>query len=136
MAFMEWNDRLTTGIAAIDGDHRKLLAMINALYDAIGAGAGREAVGAILEGLVDYTRFHFGREESFFTRTQYPGREQHTQEHDRMVAWVQDVQARFAEGTAVAPSLEVMTYLKDWLFDHILGSDQRYAQHLTANGVG
>ena len=64
MAFMVWNDRLMTGIAAIDSDHKKLVGMVNALYEAIQAGKGREEVQGVLAGLGDYTRVHFGREEA------------------------------------------------------------------------
>ncbi|HEY1808798.1 MAG TPA: bacteriohemerythrin [Acidobacteriaceae bacterium] len=135
MAFMVWNDRLMTGIAAIDNDHQKLVGMVNALYEAIQAGNGREEVQQVLDDLVDYTRFHFGREEALFTHTRYAGQRQHKAEHDGMVVWVEGIRKRVEEGTAVAPSLEVMNHLKDWLFDHILGSDQRYVEHLMAAGV-
>lgn len=135
MAFMVWNDRLMTGIAAIDGDHRKLVDMVNELYEAIREGKGHDAVHRVLDRLVEYTRFHFGREEALFARTGYPGQQQHKAEHDGMVAWVAGVQAHCADGTAAGPSLEVMNYLKDWLFDHILGSDQQYVAHLRATGV-
>jgi hemerythrin len=135
MAFMVWNDRLMTGIAAIDGDHRKLVAMINELYEAILAGSSEEALHQILDRLVDYTCFHFSREEAFFTQVHYPEEQQHRAEHTRMVEWVKGIHAQVKEGTAIAPSLEVMNYLKDWLFDHILGSDQRYVACLRAAGV-
>ena len=52
-----------------------------------------------------------------------------------MVVWVEGIRKRVEEGKAVAPSLEVVNHLKDWLFEHILGSDQRYVEHLTAAGV-
>ena len=135
MAFMVWNDRLMTGIAAIDGDHRKLVDMINELYEAIREGRGHDAVHRVLDRLVEYTRFHFGREEALLNRTGYPGLHRHKAQHDGMVAWVAGVQANCADRTAAGPSLEVMNYLKDWLFDHILGSDQHYVAHLRATGV-
>ncbi|MGA7522474.1 MAG: bacteriohemerythrin [Acidobacteriaceae bacterium] len=135
MAFMVWNDRLMTGIAAVDSDHRRLVAMINELYEAIRAGSNEDGVRRVLNSLVEYTRFHFGREEALFAQTRYAERQQHKAEHDAMVAWVEEIRAKVEEGTAKAASLEMIVRLKDWLFDHILGTDQRYVAHLTAAGV-
>ncbi len=135
MAFMVWNDRLMTGIAAIDGDHKKLVDMINELYEAIRTGSSEDALCRVLDRLVEYTRFHFRREEAFFTQVHYPEEQQHKAEHARMVEWVEGIHAQVKDGTAIAPSLEVMNRLKDWLFDHILGSDQRYVACLRAAGV-
>lgn len=135
MAFMVWNDRLMTGIGAVDGDHRKLVRMINSLYDAIQAGESHAQLQELLKELTDYTRVHFAREERLFEATNYPGAAKHKAEHSAMVAWVEGIRAQVDEGTAVAPSLEVMTRLKDWLFDHILGSDRRYVAHMAAAGV-
>jgi hemerythrin-like metal-binding protein len=135
MAFMVWNDRLMTGIAVIDGDHKRLVGMINELYEGIGAGASEDLVHLTLNRLVEYTRFHFGREEELLARAHYAEQPQHHAEHAAMVERVEGIQAQIEQGTAIAPSLEVMNYLKDWLFDHILGTDQRYVPHLTAAGI-
>lgn len=135
MAFMAWNDRLMTGIEAIDRDHRRLVAMINELYDAIRGAEGQPELSGMLDRLVDYTRVHFAREERLFVTTGYPLAAQHKAEHDGMVAWVTDMQQRYEAGTATAPSLQLMNALKDWLFDHILGSDQRYVKHMMASGL-
>lgn len=135
MAFMVWNDRLMTGIAVIDSDHQRLVAMINDLYDAIQAGRSHAQIQGLLGNLTEYTRVHFAREERLFAATSYAEAAEHKAEHDGMVCWVEEILAQVEKATAVAPSLEVMNYLKDWLFDHILGSDQRYVPHLTAAGV-
>jgi len=71
MPFMVWNDQLSVSIEAIDTDHKQLVAILNELYDAIHAGHGREAVTEIIERLVDYTRYHFAREEELFSSTGY-----------------------------------------------------------------
>lgn len=135
MAFMVWNDRLMTGIAAIDSDHRRLVRMINDLYDAIGAGEGQGRFPGLLARLMEYTQMHFAREERLFAATDYADRGPHKAEHAQMVAWLEGMAAKHQERSETALSLEMMTYLKDWLFDHILGSDQRYVAHLRAAGV-
>jgi hemerythrin len=41
MPLMQWNDKLSTGVATVDADHKKLVAMVNELYDGVVAGTAR-----------------------------------------------------------------------------------------------
>ena len=41
MSLIEWNDEFNLGIEEVDGEHRALVALINALHDAMSAGARR-----------------------------------------------------------------------------------------------
>jgi len=119
----------------LDEDHKRLVGMVNELFDAMQAGHGREALGRILDGLVQYTKMHFAREESFFTKTSYPVGAAHKQEHDALTRQVLEVQQKYAAGSNAALSLEVMQFLKNWLVQHIQGSDQKYRAHLNAAGI-
>jgi hemerythrin len=134
MTFMTWNDKLSVGVAKIDEDHKILVGLLNELFEGFGAGHGKEVLGGILVELADYTVYHTALEESFFIQTGYPDAAAHQIEHVAMAAWVADVRRQFNDGTLAAPTLEVMNYLKDWLFDHILGSDQKFALYLQATG--
>ena len=135
MSFMTWNDKLSVGVEAVDEDHKKLVAMINELYDGIIAGEGKEVVGDILDRLVHYTSFHFAREEALFAQTGYSEAAAHKAEHDEMVEWALQAALDFHENALSAPSLKVMNRLKDWLFDHINGTDKRFGPHLNAAGI-
>ena len=135
MPFMVWNDRVSIGVKAIDADHKKMVEMINELYDAILAGRGRKKVGSLLDRLVEYTKYHFAREEELLARTGYLDAAEHKRQHDEMAEWMKTAWRRYRSSTATAPSLEVMSYLKDWLFDHVLGSDQKFAPHMKAHHI-
>jgi hemerythrin len=135
MPFITWNDKLSTDIEEIDSDHKKIVGMINDLYDGIAAGHGKEVIAGVLETLVSYTRFHFAHEERLFAMTSYADAEAHKVEHEQMTAWVIKTKQAFDSEALPAPSLQVMVYLKDWLFEHIMGSDQKYAPHLKAMGI-
>lgn len=132
---MSWNDKLSVGIEEIDGDHKKMVEMINSLYDGITVGCGKEVVGRILDDLVAYTQRHFAREKQLFAMTAYSDADEHEKEHNKMAEWVLKTQAEFNSGTLAAPSLEVMNHLKDWLFEHILTADQHYASYMKVMGV-
>jgi hemerythrin len=132
---MIWNDKLSVGVEVIDEDHKKLIAMINEMYDAILAGMGKKVVGDILDRLVHYTSFHFAREEALFAQTGYSDAAAHKAEHDAMAKWAIQAELDFHQGTLPAPSLEVINRLKDWLFEHINGTDKLYGPHLNAAGI-
>ena len=92
-------------------------------------------LGHILDELVKYTKFHFGREEEMFARTAYPAAGPHKQQHEALTRQVLDVKQKYASGAAATLSLDVMHFLRDWLIKHIQGSDQSYRTHLNAKGI-
>jgi len=132
---MSWSDKLSVGVEALDNDHKKLIEMINELYDGIVSGQNKEIIASIIDRLVQYTRYHFTREEELFARTDYANAMAHKLEHDEMANWAIQVELEFHTGTLPAPSLEVINRLKDWFFDHINGTDRQYAKHLNAHGI-
>jgi hemerythrin len=135
MPFIVWNDRLSVGVTAMDREHKELIAILNSLYDAIRAGAAHDSMSETLERLDEYTHFHFAHEEALFAQSAYPDAEKHCLEHANTLAWLAEVRRKYDNGTAAGLSLEVVNYLKDWLFDHILGSDQKYTPWLHAEGI-
>jgi hemerythrin len=135
MALMEWTDKLSVGVVALDDDHKKLIGMVNELYDAMLAGHGKEKLGRVLDGLVQYTKFHFAREEKYFAQTGYPDAAAHKEQHDALTRQVLEVQLKYAAGATATLSVDVIHFLKKWLVTHIQGSDQSYRQHLNAKGI-
>ncbi len=135
MPLMTWTEKLSVGVGVLDEDHKKLVGMLNELYDAMQAGQGRDSLGRILNGLVQYTTFHFAREEKFFAQTGYAAAALHKQEHDALTRQVLDVQQKYAAGVTSTLSLDVMQFLRNWLVNHIQGSDQKYRPHLNAKGI-
>jgi len=135
MPLMTWTERLSVGVKVLDEDHKRLVALVNELYDAMQAGHGRDTLGRILDGLVRYTKEHFAREEKFFAQSHYPAADSHRQQHEALTRQVMDVQRKYAAGSASTLSLDVLQFLKNWLINHIQGSDQKYRVHLNANGI-
>jgi len=107
--------------------------LLNRLYDGMRSGQGKDVVGKVLDDLINYTKFHFAREEELFTRTGYPAVE-HKEQHRLLVKQVDDLRSRFKSGE-ISISIETLDFLKDWLAIHIQGSDKNYAGHLNAAGI-
>lgn len=134
-SLMEWNDSLVLGITSIDQQHRKLVEMINDLYDGFQSGRGREAMARVFGGLIEYTANHFAHEESIFDRTGYPQTDAHKREHQALVKKVLDLKAKFEDGDQNIFTQDLMLFLKNWLVNHIMGTDKKYVPHLKASGV-
>ncbi|HOP63404.1 MAG TPA: bacteriohemerythrin [Spirochaetota bacterium] len=134
MAFIDWKDTLSVGVELFDNDHKKLVALANSLHDSISVGAQQGALAPILDELVKYTVFHFGHEEGMMIQYAYPDYEKHKKEHDALVEKVQDYYDQVMEGKT-AISLSLIGFLKDWLVNHIMGSDQAYKEFFKSRGV-
>ncbi|MCU7809633.1 MAG: bacteriohemerythrin, partial [Candidatus Thiodiazotropha sp. (ex Notomyrtea botanica)] len=116
--FVSWDNSLSVGIAVIDEEHQKLLTLINNLQTAILYPTGESFERQALSELVDYTKYHFEREEKLMQDNGYPEYEQHKQQHEEMIAKVSVFLSKYEndrEGTVD----ELTSFLKTWLIDHI-----------------
>jgi hemerythrin len=134
MPLMTWTSELSVGVTVLDEDHKKLVAILNELHDGMAAGQGRATLGKVFDGLVEYTKTHFAREEQFLFETEYPRAEVHKKQHEDLTMRVTDLQTRYRNG-ALTLTKEVLNFLKDWLTYHIKGHDQKYGAHLHGKGI-
>jgi hemerythrin len=134
MAFFEWKNDYSVGIAKIDDQHKALVGFLNELYEAMKAGKGKKTLDAVMINLVEYTKTHFASEESFMKLYDYPGFEVHKQKHDKMAGHVLELKQQFDSGKLTNPML-ITTFLKEWLSKHIMGTDKAYGPFLNAKGV-
>ena len=88
----------------------------------------------MLHELVEYAKCHFGHEEQAFDETRYAEADRHKAEHDKLATQVIELEQNLRSGEVVL-SMDVLTFLKDWLQNHILKADKAYSRHLTAHGV-
>lgn len=134
MALMTWKEEYSVNIKVIDSQHKKLVDLLNQIYDATKVGKGKEVLAKILSELVSYTKVHFTTEEEFFKKFSYPGYLQHKNEHDKLTKQVCDFQDQYETGRATI-SIEIMQFLRDWLNGHILGTDKKYSEFLNSKGL-
>lgn len=131
--FVAWNDAYSVGIEVIDNDHKKLLNLINNLQTAVYYPTGEAFERQALKDLVDYTKYHFAREEEMMRKHSFPGYEPHKKQHDEMIAKVggfMDDYEKDRESTID----ELTLFLKNWLLNHINGTDQQYSPYLREKG--
>ena len=127
--FVQWTPKLDLHVAMVDRQHRLLVDYINELYTAMAHNRTSEDLQAILRKLRDYTATHFADEEKLFTATAYLGAAEHMKIHRKFVAKLDEVEEQLKSGTATV-SMDLLTFLKDWLVQHIMGTDPTYLPYL------
>ncbi len=132
--YVEWKDEYSVGIDSIDRQHKKLIALINSLQTAVNYSAGAEYEQEALDELVDYTRTHFGYEEELMEKHGYPDFTTHRAEHELMISRVEQVLAEYKRNPDTAMQ-NAIDFLRDWLINHINGTDKQYSKFLIDRGV-
>jgi hemerythrin len=132
---IEWNKSLSLDIAEIDAQHQQLVKLINDLHTAMIERKPRESLGEIIDGLIAYTKSHFATEEKYFIEFGYNESVAHKVLHKEFVNKVATFKKDF-EGQKIMLSMEVMGFLKDWLIEHIMGQDRKYAPLFKSKGLG
>jgi hemerythrin len=127
--FVKWNESYSVGIESIDNDHKKLLGMINQLQTAVHYTTDESMIEVILNDLVDYTKYHFSREEGLMQECNYPDFSEHKKQHEAMIKQVLHYIDEYRKHNKHTID-EVTQYLKSWLINHINGCDQDYSPYL------
>ncbi len=128
-----WSSSYSVQVGKMDQEHQRLIDIINKLYGAMREGRGKESVGLILGELIDYTKTHFTHEEQLMRESGYAGYDEQKRAHENLISQVSEIQRKFKSGEAL--SQEIMSFLKNWLVNHIQGLDKQYGPHLNKKGV-
>ncbi len=121
-----WTDDLSVNSAVIDNEHKRLFELIDNFYKSIKDNSPKERLEELIIGLVNYTKTHFANEEAHMRTMNYPNLAAHKELHVQFVDKVTSYYDRLKSGKLIL-SIEVTNFLKDWLVNHIKGSDQQYA---------
>ena len=131
----EWDDaKYSVKIKTIDNQHKKLVDLINQLFDAMTNGEAHSKLSEVLNELIQYTASHFKTEEVLFEKYGYSNAKEHIIEHTLFVNKVLAFRKDFESGN-VTISKEILMFLKKWLIEHIGGSDKKYTDFLISKGV-
>ena len=131
---MIWKNEYSVNIRQIDIQHKKLVELINDLHEAMSAGKAKDVLEKILGELVAYTKFHFSKEEELMEMAGYPGLLHHRLKHKELTGKVFQFQSDYHAGK-FSISIEVMSFLKDWLINHIQKIDKEYGPFLNSHGI-
>ena len=120
---LQWQDSFNTGVTLMDQQHRRLLELINELFQCMKDGGDRMVLGDVVDELVNYTVTHFRAEEDVMHRYNYPDLKEHKKIHKNFIEQVGGYVEKIKAGDRLPPA-DVYRFLKDWLVNHIEKQDR------------
>ena len=125
-----WDVAYSVGHPTIDDQHKKLVNMINDLFqlDKDGGNATKATFAKTFSKAGEYAQTHFHEEEEILDKAGYPNLSEHKKEHVIFMNGVWSQFSSFNEGNESPVGLA--RFLKKWLLTHIAVSDKKYAPYL------
>ena len=138
MPLIKWTDDMSVGLPKLDDDHRLIIEAINQLGVSAGDAAQQDVVRQHLMRLRRYAEVHFAREENVLAACAFPALEIQKKEHQDFVKCIQEATQRFDAKPAESAgtiSQELLGFLRDWLWYHILIEDMAYRPYVEHSGA-
>lgn len=120
-----WDKKYEIGISAMDDEHQVLLGKINQLIHDMNYASSN--IPNSFEDLKNYTVNHFSHEEKYMESIGYESLESHKRVHKNLIESILRFESQLKENKLDKPKLA--SFLKNWLFTHIMGVDIKYANH-------
>lgn len=126
-SFFKWNqEKLTTHVDAMDQEHKKLVDIMNRLYEKYEAKASKAELQKLVQDLGSWTLTHFSHEENFFDSLPYTQANVHKKIHKDLLAKYKSYSDEFNKTGKLSP--DFFNFLKTWLTAHIMGIDVKYGE--------
>ena len=135
MVIVKWNSSLETGNKVVDDEHKEIFTLVEKMLDActkgnFTSGKRKEEVEKALDFLTRYTARHFVNEENLMDTSKYPERNTHKVQHEKFLPIIDSLKKKaLAENGSLTSAMEINTALVDWLIQHIMGSDKKFADY-------
>lgn len=136
--YFEWKDEYSVNIAAIDKQHRKMFGIGEKIYNLVltqDRFGNYDKILDILEELKLYTLYHFEFEEKLMEKYSFTELESHRLEHVFMIKKLQRIEKKGVDSNQKEAIVDLITFVSDWIAEHILKTDMRYKSFLTEKGV-
>jgi hemerythrin len=134
MALLPWTNNYSVYIEKIDSQHKILLGYLNRLYDSMLKSEGEAILKELFDGMKVYAFTHFRTEEQLMFSTGYPDYEEHKKQHQTFVEKLNGLQFNYKIGDKQVV-IELTNFLKNWLINHISGSDKIMGRYLKSKGT-
>lgn len=129
MPLLDWDDNFSTRIAVVDEQHKKIVDLINEIYDELSNGSEAGRLDKLIKELIQCSQVHFKTEEDLFEKYKYPQSLEHIVEHQRFNVIMMNFHRDYLDGKIGAP-IHIIDFITLWLKGHILEKDRAYVPFL------
>ena len=119
---VQWSKDLETGHPIIDGQYKRLLALLNELASILENHRPSAMVERAFAEVMDYALLHFSTEEKLMEKARYAGLEQHKALHAELANKAQRIMQAYKSGGIVLTTT-LSDFFSEWEMKHIKESD-------------
>lgn len=115
-----------TGVSNIDEEHAKLFEIGERAYKLLISPFEMDKydkIVAIIQELKQYTIYHFKNEETYMESINYKRLFTQKIDHANFIKKISEVDLEEVDENQDEALMEILTFLKDWLVNHILEKD-------------
>ena len=124
MPTISWDPSMTTGVEALDNQHKQLISWLNDLLAAMSEGRGRAQLDSLLDKLSGYAVMHFSHEEECMEKYKCPVAAQNVAMHKTFITTFSAFREEFERTGATAHLVvRLENELMRWLTSHIKATD-------------
>lgn len=136
--YFGWKDMYSVNVHEIDKQHKKLFEIGGRISDLVLADDNYDhydEIMTILDELKEYTVYHFQYEEKLMEEYSYHEMDAHRIEHLFLLKKLQRLQKKDIDIQQKEAVVELITFISDWIAEHILKSDMKYKVHFNNHGL-
>jgi|GEM_PF-1375862 len=127
-----WTNALRVGVDAIDRDHQIIVTLLNQVAS---SSVDDEKLDLIINELIEYTHYHFSREEMIMQVCDFPEFDEHRQKHKELAENVRLLADKWQENHTQDVLEEFRSFLRSWLFNHVIKSDTKIGHYVKGKGA-
>lgn len=130
VTLVAWEQKYELGIGQFDIHHKHLVDLLNSLYDGYATEQQDDStLRIVVSSLTYYADYHFTLEETWMKQADYPDYEDHLMQHKQFIFKLVEFNHLYRTDKDHL-ILEIISFLRRWLLDHILNSDSKYGAFL------
>ncbi len=123
-----WSDAYLIGIEEIDIQHKYLCKLINLYVDKINRHLPEMDADELLNELVRYVSWHFKCEEQLMEIYDFPGADDHKEEHADLLGMIKDKRELIEKGKRAHRVFS--GFFNEWFTGHSFGLDEKLGQFM------
>ena len=124
MAVIQWKSKYEVGVRKIDRQHKKIVRILNKLFDMQEGEQDLLQLQQIFDDLRNYIAEHFSTEEAYIREHDCKGIDDQKNEHEAFIDTVCGFQKEFLKQSPVT-LINHFNYICDWFAHHILEVDKK-----------
>lgn len=130
MSIFDWQDEYSVDNGMIDDQHKELLRIAEALFNAVLSQIDEAHLEKSFETLLNYTKKHFSDELNYFEENKALGIINHASEHDQLSEELIAVWDKERLGFQSEKGRILLNWVEERLLPHMMIDDQKTYQSI------